>query len=126
MTRVVVTGMGMINALGLDKDSSFDAICSGKSGVDKITLFDTSDFPVQIAAEVKGFDPATIIDAKEIKKLESKLPAIIRSAKRFMPDAGYHLSEEYDSNMLIQAVYNLSPLTDDCSPVSIADCLGIG
>lgn len=62
---------------------------------------------------------------KEIKKLESKLPAIIRSAKRFMPDAGYHLSEEYDSNMLIQAVYNLSPLTDEASIVSVADCLGI-
>lgn len=63
---------------------------------------------------------------KELKKLESKLPAIIRSAKRFMPDAGYHLSEEYDSNMLIQAVYNLSPLVDDMSIVSVADCLGIG
>lgn len=63
---------------------------------------------------------------KEIKRLESKLPAIIRSAKRYMPDAGYHLSEQYDSNMLIQAVYNLSPLVDDASIVSVADCLGIG
>lgn len=63
---------------------------------------------------------------KELKKLESKLPAVLRSAKRFMADAGYHLSQEYDSNMLIQAVYNLSPLTDDESILSVADCLGIG
>ncbi|ASQ30908.1 beta-ketoacyl-[acp] synthase II (KASII) [Campylobacter avium LMG 24591] len=87
MTRVVVTGMGMINALGLDKDSSFDAICSGKSGVDKITLFDTSDFPVQIAAEVKGFDPATIIDAKEIKKLDRFIQLGIKAAREAMQDA---------------------------------------
>ena len=64
MKRVVVTGIGMINALGLDKESSFKAICDGKCGVDKITLFDTSDFPVQIAAEVKGFDPLSVVDAK--------------------------------------------------------------
>lgn len=63
---------------------------------------------------------------EEITKLESKLDNIIRSAKRYMSDVGYHLGEEYDSNMFIQAVYNLSPLVEDCSPVSIADCLGIG
>lgn len=56
MKRVVVTGIGMINALGLDKESSFKAICNGESGVNKITLFDATDFPVQIAAEVKNFD----------------------------------------------------------------------
>lgn len=53
MKRVVVTGIGMINALGLDKESSFKAICNGESGVNKITLFDATDFPVRIAAEVK-------------------------------------------------------------------------
>lgn len=62
---------------------------------------------------------------EEICLLESKLNNIIRSAKRFMSDAGYHLSEEYDSNMFVQAVYNLSPLVEDCSLVSIADCLGV-
>lgn len=62
----------------------------------------------------------------EIVELESKLDNIIKSAKRYMSDVGYHLGEEYDSNMFIQAAYNLSPLVEDCSLVSIADCLGIG
>ena len=71
MKRVVITGVGMINALGLDKDSAFDNICAGKTGVDKITLFDTSDFPVQIAAEVKDFDPNLVIEnGKDIKKMD--------------------------------------------------------
>ncbi len=69
MKRVVVTGIGMINALGLDKESSFKAICNGESGVNKITLFDATDFPVQIAAEVKNFDPLEVVDGKEVKKL---------------------------------------------------------
>ncbi|HEG0289325.1 TPA: beta-ketoacyl-ACP synthase II, partial [Campylobacter coli] len=70
MKRVVVTGIGMINALGLDKESSFKAICEGKSGVKKITLFDTTDFPVQIAAEIENFDPLEVVDGKEVKKID--------------------------------------------------------
>lgn len=87
MPRVVVTGIGMINALGLDKESSFKAICEGKSGVDKITLFDVSDFPVQIAAEVKGFDPLEVVDAKEVKKLDRFIQLGIKAAREAMNDA---------------------------------------
>ena len=58
----------MINALGLDKESSFKAICNGESGVNKITLFDATDFPVQIAAEVKNFDPLEVVDGKEVQR----------------------------------------------------------
>ena len=93
---MVVTGIGMINALGLDKESSFKAICDGKCGVDKITLFDTSDFPVQIAAEVKGFDPLSVIDAKEVKKIDRFVQLGIKAAKEAMTDA--NLSEDIDKN----------------------------
>ena len=96
MKRVVVTGIGMINALGLDKESSFKAICDGKCGVDKITLFDVSDFPVQIAAEVKGFDPLSVIDAKEVKKVDRFVQLGIKAAKEAMTDA--NLSEDIDKN----------------------------
>ena len=86
----------MINALGLDKESSFKAICDGKCGVDKITLFDVSDFPVQIAAEVKGFDPLSVIDAKEVKKVDRFVQLGIKAAKEAMTDA--NLSEDIDKN----------------------------
>lgn len=89
MKRVVVTGIGMINALGLDKESSFEAICEGKSGVDKITLFDTTDFPVQIAAEVKNFDPLEYIDAKEVKKIDRFIQFGIKAAREAMEDAKF-------------------------------------
>lgn len=92
----MVTGIGMINALGLDKESSFKAICDGKCGVDKITLFDVSDFPVQIAAEVKGFDPLSVIDAKEVKKVDRFVQLGIKAAKEAMTDA--NLSEDIDKN----------------------------
>lgn len=94
MKRVVVTGIGMINALGLDKGSSFKAICNGESGVNKITLFDTTDFPVQIAAEVKNFDPLEVVDGKEVKKIDRFIQLGIKAAREAMQDAGF--SEELD------------------------------
>ncbi|MFY0745230.1 beta-ketoacyl-ACP synthase II [Campylobacter sp. LH-2024] len=87
MKRVVVTGIGMVNALGLDKESSFKAICEGKSGVKKITLFDTTDFPVQIAAEITDFNPLDVIDPKEVKKVDRFIQLGIKAAREAMKDA---------------------------------------
>lgn len=103
MKRVVVTGIGMINALGLDKESSFKAICDGKCGVDKITLFDTSDFPVQIAAEVKGFDPLSVVDAKEVKKIDRFIQLGIKAAKEAMTDANLSVDTDKDEFGVISA-----------------------
>ncbi|MFK0434987.1 beta-ketoacyl-ACP synthase II [Campylobacter jejuni] len=94
MKRVVVTGIGMINALGLDKESSFKAISNGESGVNKITLFDATDFPVQIAAEVKNFDPLEVVDGKEVKKIDRFIQLGIKAAREAMQDAGFN--EELD------------------------------
>ena len=60
---------------------------------------------------------------KEIEELDSKLPNIIKSAKRFMPDVGYHLGDDYDCNSIIQLIYNLSPIVHECSPIAMADAL---
>lgn len=96
MKRVVVTGIGMITSLGLDKQSSFENICNGKTGVDKISLFDASEFPVQIAAEVKGFDPSSIIeDGKEIKKMDRFIQLGLKAAGEAMDDAKF---SGFDSN----------------------------
>lgn len=96
MKRVVVTGIGMLNALGLEKESSFKAICEGKSGVGKITLFDASEFPVQIAAEVKGFEPLEVVDAKEVKKIDRFIQLGIKAAKEAMNDANF--SQDFDKD----------------------------
>lgn len=95
MKRVVVTGLGMINALGLDKDISFKNICDGKTGVKKITLFDATDFPVQIAAQIDDFDPATVMEAKEIKKADRFIHLGLKAANDAIKDANFR---EFDPN----------------------------
>jgi 3-oxoacyl-[acyl-carrier-protein] synthase II len=67
--RVVVTGMGLICAVGQTSTEVWQNIVAGKSGVSKITRFDTSQFACQIAAEVKDFDPLKFIEKKEVKKM---------------------------------------------------------
>lgn len=68
--RVVVTGVGMITPVGLDTETSWGGLINGRSGIGPITQFDDKAIPTQIAGEVKGFDPAKYIEAKEIKKMD--------------------------------------------------------
>jgi len=85
---VVVTGLGMISAVGNDKESSFKAILDGQCGIERITLFDASNYGVQIAAEVKDFDPSTVMDPKEVKKADRFIQLGIKAASEAMEDAG--------------------------------------
>ena len=67
---MVVTGVGLVCALGLDTESSWQALLAGKSGVGPVTSFDASDFSTRIAAEVKNFDPLQVVDAKNARKMD--------------------------------------------------------
>ncbi|MFW6308270.1 MAG: beta-ketoacyl synthase N-terminal-like domain-containing protein, partial [Campylobacterales bacterium] len=97
MRRVVVTGIGMINALGNNKSDSFKAICEGKSGVRRITLFNTEAHSVKIAAEVKDFDPTVFMDAKEVKKADRFIQLGLKAAKEAMEDAGFDSLSQQES-----------------------------
>ena len=68
--RVVVTGMGAIAPNGYTVPSYWDSLISGRSGIDYITYFDTSDFPVKIAGEISNFDPEDHFERKEVRKLD--------------------------------------------------------
>jgi len=85
----------MINALGLDKESSFKAICEGKTGVKEITSFDVSEFPVKIAAEITDFDPNSILDGKEVKKVDRFIQLGIKASNEAMADANF---KEFDAH----------------------------
>jgi 3-oxoacyl-[acyl-carrier-protein] synthase II len=87
--RVVVTGLGMINALGNDRESSFQKIVNGETGVREITLFDTSNHSVKIAAEVRDFDPKEVMNPKEVKKADRFIQLGFKSAKEAMEDANF-------------------------------------
>ena len=68
--RVVVTGMGAVAPNGNSVSEYWDALIAGQSGIDHITYFDTTDFPVKIAGELSNFDPEQYFDRKEVRKLD--------------------------------------------------------
>ncbi len=94
MRRVVVTGIGMINALGHEKEESFQKIVNGECGIGEITLFDTTEHSVKIAGEVKDFDPAKVMNPKDVKKADRFIQLGIKSAQEAMADA--NLPEDID------------------------------
>ena len=98
MKRVVVTGLGMINSLGHDKESSFQAIVAGKCGIRRIELFDPTEQSAQIAGEVVDFDPNTVMDAKEVKKADRFIQLGLKAAKEAMADAS--LPEGFDASAI--------------------------
>lgn len=89
MKRVVITGLGTINSLGHNVEDSFKAVVAGECGIDKITLFDAEAYSVQIAGEVKDFDPTTVMDKKEVKKADRFIQLGIKAAKEAMIDSGF-------------------------------------
>lgn len=89
MRRVVVTGLGMINAVGNDKESAFKAMCDGECGIDTITLFDPEKYSVKIAGEVKNFDPSEVMPPKEVKKADRFIHLGLKAAKEAMEDAAF-------------------------------------
>jgi len=93
MRRVVITGLGTINSVGHSVEESFNAVLDGKCGIDKITLFDVSEYTVQFAGEVKDFDPTTVMDKKEVKKADRFIQLGIKAANEAMHDAGF-INEE--------------------------------
>jgi 3-oxoacyl-[acyl-carrier-protein] synthase II len=86
LKRVVVTGLGMINALGHDKDS-FTAMVKGECGIDTITLCDTRELDCKIAAEVKGFDPSTVLKKRDQKKADRFIQLGLHAAMEAYADA---------------------------------------
>ncbi len=86
MKRIVITGVGMINALG-SSCTSFNSIVQGQCGVDKITLCNTDDLLTKIAAEVKEFDATTVMKKREVKKADRFIQLGLHAAIEAFEDA---------------------------------------
>ncbi len=86
--RVVITGLGMISPLGVGNDANWEALRSAKSGVGLITHFDTSEYNVKIAAEVRDFDPLQFIDKKELKKMDRFIHFALAASQFAVEDSG--------------------------------------
>ncbi len=94
MRRVVITGLGVVSPVGIGLPSFWGGLTKGKSGIGEITRFDTTDFKVKIAAEVKDFDPLNYMDKFESKKTDLYTQFAIAAADEAMADSGLKLKGE--------------------------------
>jgi 3-oxoacyl-[acyl-carrier-protein] synthase II len=92
--RVVVTGLGLICAVGNTSTEAWQNIVAGKGGVARITSFDATNFACQIAAEVRGFDPLNFIEKKEIKKMGRFIHFAMAAADEAMKMSGLQVTPE--------------------------------
>ncbi|TJX65198.1 beta-ketoacyl-[acyl-carrier-protein] synthase II [Soehngenia saccharolytica] len=95
--RVVITGLGAVSPVGIGKDSFWESLTSGKSGIDYITKFDTDNFDVKIGAEVKDFDPTLYMDKKEAKRMDLFTQYAVAGTYLAFKDASLS-PDELDSN----------------------------
>jgi len=94
--RVVVTGLGVVSPLGNDIDTFWRRLVAGESGVGLITRFDTTDYKVRIAAEVKGFDAEDFIDKRKVRRLDLFSRYAVAAAKLAAADAEFDPRPEAD------------------------------
>jgi 3-oxoacyl-[acyl-carrier-protein] synthase II len=92
--RIVITGLGAVTPLGIGKQTYWEGLISGKSGVGPITLFDSTGFDVKIAAEVKGFDPGDYMDAKEARRMDRFAQFGVAGAKLALEDAQLTIDDQ--------------------------------
>jgi 3-oxoacyl-[acyl-carrier-protein] synthase II len=91
---VVVTGVGLVSAVGIGTEETWQGVLAGKSGMAPITHFDTKGFSVTFAAEVKGFDPLQYVEKKELKKMGRFIQFALAAAQFAMEQSGLKIAPE--------------------------------
>jgi 3-oxoacyl-[acyl-carrier-protein] synthase II len=94
--RVVITGLGAVTPLGNDVGSTWETLVAGRSGAAEITQFDSSDFAVHFACEVKGFDPTDYIERKQARRMDRFAHLIVAAARQAEADAELKIADEAD------------------------------
>ena len=94
MRRVVVTGMGAITPIGLNVEEFWNSVKQNTVGIDNITRFDTTDYKVKLAAEVKDFDAKNYMDFKAAKRMEKFSQYAVAAANEAMKDSRLDMEKE--------------------------------
>ncbi len=94
MSRVVVTGLGLVTSLGNDLNANWEALTTGKSGIGEITAYDTSRFRVHFAGEVMNFDPLLYMDRKEARRNDPYEQLAIATTKQALAQANLQITDE--------------------------------
>jgi 3-oxoacyl-[acyl-carrier-protein] synthase II len=115
--RIVVTGIGVVSPVGVGKTDYWNSLISGVSGIGRITHFDPTDFDVQIAAEVKGFDVTKWIDRKESRRMDRFVHFGVAAALDAIEDAGLKITPanaERVGVLVGSGIGGLRTLEDQC------------
>lgn len=96
--RVAVTGLGVITSLGQNVETFWANVVAGKSGISRIESFDVSEYPTQIAGEVKQFDPETYIDKKSARRMDRFTQFALSASFQALEDAGLKIGDNADPN----------------------------
>ena len=94
MRRVVVTGLGAITPIGNNVNEMWDSVLNSKCGIDKITHYDTEGKKVTVAGEVKNFDPLSVLDKSEVRKMDDFVIYALTAAKEAVEDSKLELDKE--------------------------------
>jgi len=94
--RVVITGLGAVTPLGADVESTWDGLVAGRSGAGEITQFDSSDYAVHFACEVKDFDPTQYIPFKQARRMDRFAHLIVAAARQAEADSAISIESESD------------------------------
>ncbi|WP_409174447.1 beta-ketoacyl-ACP synthase II [Brevibacillus fortis] len=92
--RVVITGVGVVSPVGNDAQTFWNSLLEGKSGIDRVAAFDASDYPTQIAGEVKNFDPEQYMEKKDIRRTDRFVQFGLAAAKMAVEDAKLEITPE--------------------------------
>ncbi|MDO8569116.1 MAG: beta-ketoacyl-ACP synthase II [Dehalococcoidales bacterium] len=90
--RVVVTGIGILCPLGLDMPTTWEGLINGKSGIDRITLFDASNMETKIAGEVKGFEPTNYMDRKDARRMDRFAQLAVAASAQAVKESGLQVT----------------------------------
>ncbi|MBT4292466.1 beta-ketoacyl-[acyl-carrier-protein] synthase II, partial [bacterium] len=129
LRRVAITGVGLITAVGVGRDETWDGLINGRSGIGPITSFDTEGYRTTFGAEVKDFDPTTVMDLKNARKADRYSQFAVCAAQEafdqadlgeFDPDragvvigsgiGGMHTFEEQHSKLIARGPSRVSPM----------------
>src|SRR3984893_14203142 len=94
MSRVVVTGLGLVTSLGNDLASNWEALCLGKSGISEITAYDTSQHRVHFGGQIKTFDPTPYMDRKEARRNDPYEQIAIATTKQALAQAKLQITDD--------------------------------
>jgi 3-oxoacyl-[acyl-carrier-protein] synthase II len=91
--RVVITGLGIVSPLGIGREENWAGICDGRSGIGRITQFDPTAYPSQIAGEVKNFDPTALLSEKEVRRTDRFIHLGVAAGVEAIKDSGIEITE---------------------------------